>query len=1157
MKRNAMFTNLRQSIRRSLGRYIAILAIIALGGAIFVGLRMTKSDMVATGQVYTREQNLFDLRLVSTYGWDREQLAEIEEMVDELGIQEVEGQFYTDLLARMGKDTEDSVYRFHALPERINLPVLVEGRMPESPGECLVDAYKTTSSILGQKVTISRENKESTLDTLRKTELTIVGRISSPLYIDMNRGTTTIGNGQIANFVYVPWETFDVDYYTEIAVTLPGTYAIYSEVYNDAMDAMADALEPRLEPLAQERFTQVLADARDAYADGVQEYNDGLQEYEDGRKEANQELQDALVKLQEGEQELADNEKKLADGEIQIEDAKKQLDSGEIEIQNGRETLEKTKAEAEAQLEEAYAELTANAAEVAENLTLVNGGLVQLAAGMAELESGIAQLESGLAQLEAGINQAELMILLVDSQISSTEAQVQIAEAAGMSILAFQHKVQLELLKDQRTEYAIQAAELYEMKEDYAPQLQELYGTRAELQAQKEELESNRQQLKDAQTAINDGFAEISANRTRLKQELADASAQLDAAEIQLAQGRRELDEKEKELAQGKIALEEGREELAQGWLDYEEGREEVNRELAEAEAELADAKQKLADAQKEIEDMTQTSLFVLDRNTNVGYASLDSASDIVQGVSKVFPAFFLLIAALVCITTMTRMVDEERTQIGTLKALGYSSLAIMGKYLVYAGSSALLGCGVGVLAGSVAFPLILWEAYKIMLYIPSPLVLTFDWGLCLAVVGVYSVVILGVTWYCCHKTLEEVPAELIRPKAPEAGRQLLFERLPFWKNISFLNKVTIRNIFRYRQRLAMMLVGIGGCTALLLTGFGLRDSIVNVVDFQFEDITTYDMEVYFTEGQTAEAQEAFRQETGDYVSRLMFYNQTSVELDFDNQTREIYMITASEEIHQYIDFHKGDTPLAMPGEGELLLSVGVAEALGIKPGDTVAIRDPDMRRMELRVSGIYDNHVYNYMIVSPETVAAQWGREPELQMAMLTIREGENPHRVSARITVLSNVMNVSVSEDLAYMVRNMMDALDLVVWVIVFCAGLLAGTVLYNLTNININERLREIATIKVLGFNATETALYIFKENLTLTVAGAFFGLGLGKLLLDFVMSEVKINMVWFSSRAMPLSYLLSFAMTILMAVIVDYVFYFKLETINMAEALKSVE
>ena len=1155
MKRNAMRTNLRQSILHSLGRYIAIVAIIALGAAIFVGLKMTKADMVATGQVYTDEQNMFDLRLVSSYGWGQEQLDAVASMAGDLGLSDVEGQFYTDLIARMGAASEDAVYRFYTLPEKMNLPVLVMGRMPESPDECLYDGYHASPKVLGKQILVSEQNTEDALEMVRERTLTIVGCVSSPLYMDMNRGTTAIGSGSIANYVYVLPETFDVDYYTEIHVTLPGVFSVYTDDYNDAMDAMTDQLEPVLAPLAQQRLEQVLRQAREAYADGIAEYEDGVGQFKDGRHEADETLKDAYFALKEGEQELLDNEQLLKDGEKQLEDAKEELRQGEEALEGSRLALEAGRISGEAELSKAYEELTANAKTVSENLNQVNAGMAQLMAGMMELNSGISQLESGLSQLDSGINQVELMMLLLDSGIRTTQDMLKLAQFLGTSSADLESK--LQELNTQRGEYLTQAQELYAMRSEYGGQLEELYGTRTELENQKVELEAARQTLKDAQTAITAGFAEIAAGRKTMNDQLNAAEAQIAAAELQIRAGWKEIEEREAEIAAGWEALEDGRQELAEGWAEYEEGKAEVARELADAQAELRSAEKKLAYAEETIAGMTENNVYILDRNTNIGYASLDSSSDIVAGISRVFPVFFLLVAALVCITTMTRMVDEERTQIGTLKALGYSNGEIISKYLIYAGSSALVGCGLGVLLGSVIFPIILWEAYKIMLYIPIPLALTFDWGLCLTVVGAYTVVILSVTWYCCFRTLGEVPAELIRPKAPTAGKQLLFEKLPFWNRISFLNKVTIRNIFRYRQRLAMMLVGIGGCTALLLTGFGLRDSIVNIVDFQFEDITRYDMEVYFSDAQTQEGMTAFREEMEDYAQDLMFYHQTSVEIDSDNQVREIYLISGPEDLSRFIDFHQGSTPISLPGMNQVLLSVGVAEALGIEQGDTVILRDSDMRTLNLTVSGIYDNHVYNYAIVSPDTITENWGSAPGYQMAFVKIREGKNPHRVSAVISGMDSVMNVSVSEDLAGMVRNMMDALDLVVIVVVFCAGLLAATVLYNLTNININERLREIATIKVLGFNATETAMYIFKENLTLTVVGSLLGLGLGKILLDFVMSEVKINMVWFSSRAMPVSYVLSVVMTILMAIIVDYIFYFKLETINMAEALKSVE
>ena len=1081
MKRNAMRTNLRQSILKSLGRYIAIAMIIALGASIFVGLRMTKADMVATGQKYMDQQNMFDLRLVTSYGWDREQVEDVAKLE---GIVDAEGLFYTDLIARRDQeDAEDAVYRFYTMPETINQLVLRAGRMPESPDECLADGYHNEESLLGTNVVISDTNEEDSLEDLNQRTFTVVGLVSTPLYMDMNRGTTSVGNGSIENYFFVLEDAFDVDYYAEIHVTIEGDYAVYSEEYNNALDAAADTLEPELEIMAQARYDHVKTEAEQEYNDGYQEYLDGLQELEEGKLEAQQELDDAY-------QELLDAEKKLENSRKQLIDGGDQIEAGRAELAKARE------------------ELTAQKNTINENLPLINDGITQLKDGIAQVEAAFQQMGMSAESLKSLVDTARQAVDALQSALDQ-------AQAAGLP------EELLSPIKQQLQE-----------AQGQLDTLSGYYDTYNSLKAQLAQLESQKTQMENALVQIEAGFQQIDAQE-------------------------KQLDSAYNELMRGWGSLKEGQQELAEGWEEYEKGKLEAEQEIADAEAELADAAKKLAEAREELDTLPEQHLYILDRTSNVGYSSLDSSSDIVAGVSRVFPAFFLLVAALVCITTMTRMVDEERTQIGTLKALGYSNNAIISKYMLYAGSSAILGCGLGVLAGSVAFPAILWEAYKIMLYITDAITLTFDWGLCLLVVSAYTIVELIVTWYCCHRTLEEVPAELIRPKAPTVGKQLLFEKLPFWKRVSFLNKVTIRNIFRYRQRLAMMLVGIGGCTALLLTGFGLRDSIVNIVDFQFEDITVYDMSVYFSDGQTEEEQEAFLEEIGPYAEEIMFYHQTSVELDANDQTRDIYLIAAAEQVQSFIDFHSGEQVLDMPGQDEVLLSVGVAEAVGIEVGDRVLLRNSDLETLELTVSGLYDNYVYNYAIVTPEAVEAQWGEAPELQMAFVKIAEGQDSHMVSAEITAQDNVMNVSVSEDLAGMVRNMMEALDLVVVVIVFCAGLLAATVLYNLTNININERIREIATIKVLGFNATETAMYIFKENLALTAMGAAVGLLFGKLLLEFVMSQIKIDFVWFQARAMVPSYIWSVVLTFLTALIVDFIFYHKLEKINMAEALKSVE
>lgn len=1068
-----MHKNLRQSIIKSLGRYIAIAAIIALGAGIFVGLLMTKSDMVATGQVYMDKQNMFDIRLISTYGWAEEQ---VEKAAGMDGIEYAEGVFYTDLIATYAEDSEEQVFRFYTLPDRLNDVSLLGGRMPQHMGECLLDGYHMDDSVLGKQILLSLNNDEDDLEPMKLYRYTVVGYVSTPLYMDMNRGTTSIGNGSLKAYVYLPKESVDADYYSEIHLKLPGTHKIYSEQYDTLVDDTIDMIEPAAEQLGLDRFEAIKLEAEEEYQDGYQEYLDGIEEYEEGKAEAEQELADAYQELIDGEQEIEDNQWKL--------------ENAERELYNAKVEVEKNLGSVRAQ-KKALAPKLAEAPGIRQQLDAGKAALEGYGFSLSELAAvpdRIAGLEQQLAELDAALaGQTDEAVI---AQLNAQKAQVQGAIASLSPLIGAAYEAQGIL-------------------SGYAG-LDQLY--------------AGEKQLNDAENQLEDALEEIKINITK--------------------------------VYNGYEELEEARQEIADGWVEYYDGKAEAEAELADAAQELEDAKTDLAEAREEIDDMEVPDVMVLDRNSNVGYNNLSSSSDIVQGVARVLPVFFLLIASLVCITTMTRMIEEERTQIGTLKALGYSNIAIISKYLFYAGSSAVIGSGLGIAAGCTLFPVVIWDAYKMMLDIPVPMELTVNMPLAVAVVVVYTVVILTVTWYCCYKTLEEVPAELIRPKSPDAGKALLIERLPFWNKVSFLNKVTIRNIFRYRQRLAMMLVGIGGCTALLVTGFGLRDSIVNVVDYQFQEVTLYDLEIYFRDDLTDETKTEFLAELSSDMES-MFYHQSSFDLEFDNRTKEIALISAGEELTSYIQFHKSDQTVSMPGINEMVLSVGVADAMGIGIGDQVTMRNSDMQVLELTISGIYENYVSNYAIVLPETIEAQWGSPPQQQMAYVKLSDDIDVHTVGAQVAQLKSVMNVSVSADQADMVKSMMDALDMVIVLIVFCAGLLAVTVLYNLTNININERIREIATIKVLGFNASETAAYVFKENMALTVAGSVFGIGLGYLLLVFVIAQVKIDAVWFKVLVMPMSYVYSVLLTWFAAIAVNFIFYFKLQKINMAEALKSVE
>ncbi len=1141
MKRNMMRKNLSRTIQRSLGRYLAIVAIIALGCAIFVGLKITKADMVATGQEFTDSQNMFDLQLLNTYGWTQDQVAQIAGLD---GIVDAEGCTYLDAFAGIA-DGKENVCRFYVLPETVNKPYLLGGRMPQNPDECLVDGDFFPEDAIGSTLRVSDGNDADTLDAFLEMEFTIVGRVSTPLYMDMTRGNTNIGGGTLATYIYVPDAALDVDYFAEIYVTLWGDFAVYSEEYNDRMDAEAEELKEILKPLAQQRLEALKQDAEAQYAEGLAEYEDGLREYQEGRQEAEQKLADAL-------QELLDNQAKLDEGFLELEDGEKQLTDAQNQLDEGKATLDASRMELENAKNEAYTQIADAYTELMENYKLVTDGKKQVDEGLAQINDGIAQIDDGLGQIQENQPLLELMISLAESQVNVT--QTALDRAMEGQDEALQQMLQEELDKQtaQLEEYRTQLETLETTKAD-------LESTRSDLVAQQAGLLTTQKTLADSLDAIDMGFKELETNKQVADNQFAAAEAQINAGYLELDAGQTELNSRKEEFEAGKQELLDGKTKLEEGWAEYESGKAEAEAEFADAEAKLADAKTQLEEAREEIDNLEEPDVYAMTRNSNAGYLALDSNSDIVSGIAEVLPVFFLLIAALVCITTLTRMVEEERTQIGTLKALGHSNGAIMGKYLWYSISAALIGCGLGVVIGSTFFPVLLWNAYGIIFNVRPDITLTVDWKLSLGITLAYLGSSTFVTWYCCRRTLREVPAQLIRPKSPEAGKKILLEYLPFWKRLSFLNKVMLRNVVRYKQRLLMMVIGIGGCTALLLTGFGLNDTIVGLADTQFEQVNHFDIQVVFAEGKTEAQRDAFEQELKDagIADSAGFFYQSSAEMDFDGTSRDIYLIAADRDISSYLSFRWEGEDLPLPGQDQALLSVGVAEIMGVEVGDRITVRNSDMKSMTVTVSGIYENHVYNYVVVSPETVQSQWEQAADPQMAYLMVRNAADVHEANGTISNMEGILSTQVCQDTADMFDSMMDALGLVIAVVIFSAGLLGAIVLYNLTNININERIREIATIKVLGFNAAETSAYVFKENILLTVLGVIFGLPLGVWFLDFVMEHIKIDMVWFKINLTVPSYLWSVLLTVLCAVTVDFVFHNKLQKINMAEALKSVE
>ena len=1127
-----------RQIRSSLGRFLAIAAIVALGVGFFCGLRLTKTAMVHTLDDYAEAHRMYDFRLVSTVGFDE---TDAEALAADARVAACEGEKSADALASVA-DGAAKPCRFLSLPVQINLPGLKCGRLPQTAEECLADGLLYSEKDLGKTVVLTEENDEDTLDSFNRREFTIVGIAKSVLYINYERGGTSIGSGTLSSFVYILPEAFALDYETSLYLRLADRQG---EVYSDEYTACIDAAEPWVTQLAEsaaygrsdrlyeeaeqtlsdaretlDEKQQELADAKQELADAKQELKDAHQTYADGvvsladaKQEAEQELADAYQKLVDGQRTIEENEQKLADGEQELADGEKKLADAKQTYEENAAKFEKEKKQAENEMSFAFAKLQKARETLAEQQQ-------QLDAQKAALDKQEAQIDAAVsagAMSPEAAEAAKAQIAAARGQLAAAQAQLD----EGKNALA-DNENQLDLAADAANEaFAENQKKLDEAKKTLEEKQQELEDA-------KQELEDGRQELEDAKQELKDGWADYYTGKAEAEQKISDA---------------------EQELADAKQEITDGDQKLA-----------DAEQELADGEQKLADAEQDYRDGEDELAKLENPDVFILNRSSNVGYACFESDSDIVRGVSKVFPLFFFAVAALVCITTMTRMVDEQRTQAGVLKALGYSNSAILSQYFLYAGTASLLGCVLGIAAGSYFLPKMIWHAYNIM-YGFTGILYAFDWPLALVSSGAYLLCALGTTWYVVHAELQKPAAELIRPKAPKAGKRILLERLPLiWDRLPFLHKVSIRNILRFKKRMVMMMIGIGGCTALLITGFGIQDSISSVVDYQYDEITRYDAAVTFQHALSGSEREDFLAVCEESsAGGCLFVAEKSLDASKGSTVKTTNVVCPeSGGVEGFIDLHTQEkTPIPYPQDGGCIISRGLAQALRLSAGDTITLQTGDMRRTELTVEAVFENYVYNYVYLTQTTWQDVFGEAPGYEAAWVNYQTDEDAQAASAALAGAKNVAAVTLSRDFRSRVATMMQSLRYIVLVVVLGAAALAFIVLYNLTNINITEREREIATIKVLGFYDGETNRYVFRENIILTVLGALLGLPMGTLLHAYVMGQIKIDLMCFDVRVAPLSYLISAALTLVFGLLVNLALRRKIRAIDMSQALKSIE
>lgn len=1111
-RKNRLTTDAVREIRHTLSRFLSILVLAALAVAFLAGLRATAPDMKYTADRYYDRTGFMDGWVLSTLGLTQEDLDALS-AAD--GVEDVEGAWSVDATA------VDCIVSVRSLPERLNLLEVKRGRLPEAPNECVTEGLLLVELGLEVGDTLELTLEEENEGDLTRTSYTIVGVVNCPLYVGTDRGTSSLGSGSVDAFLFVPGENFTYDYYTAAYFTGEGLRELdsYGDEYEDRAEALLDSLEPLGSERAEIRYETLVGDAQT-------ELDEAQAELDDARAEADQEL---------------------ADGRRELDDARKELDQGWADYREGRDTLDRELADAARELADAARKLNDAQAELDDGRVQYQDGLARYREGLAQYEDGLAQYQSGLAQYQAGLAEYERNKAALDgqqAQVNEGLAQYEAALKQAEGTPAYEQV--LAQLAEQKAQLDMAQAQLDAGYAQLAPVKNQLDGARAELDGSKAVLDGSKAELDSAKAVLDETERQLA----QAEREIAAGWRDYRSGQAELAQAR---EDGERELADALDKLEDGEAEYAGGLKEYEDGK-------AEADGKIADAQQKLDDARDELDQVEECQWYILGRNTNVGFVSFAQDTERVSNLATIFPVIFFLVAALACLTTMTRMVEEQRTEIGALKAMGFSRLSISKKYIGYAFLASLLGGVIGLGVGATLIPAVVANAFGIMYAMP-PLEFREQNALCVLSVLAAVACTTGAALWACLSTLMAAPANLMRPKAPKAGKRVFLERVrPVWRRLSFTWKVTMRNLFRYQRRFWMTVIGIGGCTALIVTGFGLHESIFAILNKQFDEISLYDA----TAGLDGDAAPEELAAVTDYldgsgmVEWWHLTSQTAAEASAGGMAYDVglYAIDDFEGFTQFMNLrHRKDgggvTP---PGDGAILTEK-LSELLGVEVGDTVTI-DKD-GRVEVRVDDIVEHYVQHNVYLSAACYERLFGEAPAQNLLLLEYGEGAESDQVSAELMAMDAVTSHSYIAAIRDSFTNSMEAIDYAVVIIILSAAALAFVVLYNLTNINITERVRELATLKVLGFFDKEITAYVYRENVFLTLFGIVLGLVMGRLLHAWLVLTVEVDLVMFGRTAPAYAYVLAAVLTAVFSVMVNVAAHFKLKKVDMVESLKTVE
>ena len=1209
MKKNVLRKDFIIEIKKTMGRFVSIFFIVALGVAFYSGIRASEPSMRFTADQYFDDSKLMDLKVMGTMGLTK---ADIKAIGKVSGIEAVEGGYSKDVLCPVG-DNEKVVHML-SMQKNFDQVSVVKGRLPEKAGECLVDEdfLSYTDLKVGDTVTFHSGDGEALTDSLVTDTYKIVGIGNSPLYISFGRGSSTIGTGEISGFVVVDKASFDMDVYTEAYVKVSGAEekTAFTDEYNNLSDAAKEAVSAIEEERCAVRKQEIVDEANEKLADSEKTVNEKSQELEDAKKElesgkskAAEELEKAKQQITDGEAELADAKQQIADGETQLADAKAQLNDKQAQLDLAEAQYEYGKAQLDQKEQELADAEQVYLSNYSKYMPIITAGKEQIPAGKSQIADGkkrldeelapLNQLKDELAGIEDEISQCDSEIAGLKTQLDGMDSEVYQkyvnipkenrnkeeqayvekwenlnTKLAGMQ----ERKTQLENTKQEKLNQAGFATEA-----DLEAQITSLTKQKADLDAkekallqQEQTLAAQEEELLSAGRQITDGKSQIAAARSQLdstKSRITDGKAQILSAWAL-------LNEKEDTLNASKAQLASGEQELADGRSEYEQAAKEAEEQITDGQAkitdgekQLTDARQKIADAKAEIKKIENPKWYVQTREDALTeYQGYGDNADRMRSIGKVFPVLFFLVAALISLTTMTRMVEEQRVQIGTMKALGYGKAAIAGKYIGYALIATLGGSIFGVLAGEKILPFIIIYAYMILYkHLPAILV-PYHMSYALQASGIAVACTLIATIASCYKELAAEPAELMRPAAPKQGKRILLERIGIiWKHLNFTWKSTVRNLIRYKKRFFMTIFGIGGCMALMVVGFGLKDCIYEIVSLQYEKVQFYDAATYMSD----DISEENRQQLHDYLDQNADIKETiearmqKTDVKSASGKKTLYLMVPSdnEKIEDFLSFHSrtNKDEVYSLKKDEVILTEKMASLLNVKVGDELTIEDEDRGDQTVTVGAICENYMSHYLYLSPEKYEELYGVPAEYNTIIYSAKDGKDDQieKIGTKLLSMDGVLNVSYTSSIEGRLDDMLRSLNLVIVVLIVSAGMLAFVVLYNLNNINITERQRELATLKVLGFYDGEVASYVYRENILLTIIGSVVGSVLVNLLHLYIILTFDVEVAMFGRHILWQSYLYSFLFTVAFSLFVNWVMFYKLKKIDMVESLKSVE